>query len=189
LFLLAQAHCQLGEKQQAHKCYEKAVRWMGRNHGWPLSVTQLSQFEELPRFRREAAQMLGIEGAKLAYQQKEEPPGDFEIMLWSALAEHEFSAGAWKKALVTLNKVRKRLNTLPLRGSDEKWAECSGLFYLARVHWQLGEKEKAREWYDQGVRWMAINHSWVDDNEQRQRGFQRYRAEAEKLLGIKPQNN
>ena len=27
-------------------------------------------------------------------------------------------------------------------------------FFLAMAHWQLGEKDKAREWFDKSVKWM-----------------------------------
>ena len=50
-FFLAMAHCQLGQKDEARKLYEKAVEWMQKNRPWD---------EELIRFRAEAAELLGI---------------------------------------------------------------------------------------------------------------------------------
>ncbi len=44
-------------------------------------------------------------------------------------------------------------------------------------HWQLGEREQARHWFDQAVQW--INTNQPDDDE-----IRRVQAEAEKLMGI-----
>ena len=45
------------------------------------------------------------------------------------------------------------------------------------AHWQVGNKEEARRWYDKAVEWMEKNKP--DDEELR-----RFRAEAAELLGI-----
>lgn len=45
------------------------------------------------------------------------------------------------------------------------------------THWQLGEKQQAREWYDKAVEWMEKNKP--NDEE-----LLRFRAEAEELLGL-----
>ena len=44
------------------------------------------------------------------------------------------------------------------------------------AHWQPGEKDEARKWFDQAVEWMEKNKP--DDEELR-----RFRAEAAELLG------
>ena len=49
-------------------------------------------------------------------------------------------------------------------------------FYLAMVHWQLGDKEEARKWYDQALQRMELY-----DPETRE--LKRSQAEAAKLLG------
>jgi serine/threonine protein kinase len=51
LFLQAMAHWQLGDKEQARRCYDQAVTWTDRNE---------TRNKELRRFRAEAAQLLGI---------------------------------------------------------------------------------------------------------------------------------
>ena len=48
-FFLAMAHWRLGEKEEAHKWYDKAVEWMDKNH---------PKNEELRRFRAEAEELL-----------------------------------------------------------------------------------------------------------------------------------
>jgi eukaryotic-like serine/threonine-protein kinase len=54
-FFLAMAHCQLGEKDEARKWYDRAVPWMEKNQ---------PKNEELIRFRAEAAAVLGVSETK-----------------------------------------------------------------------------------------------------------------------------
>ena len=35
-----------------------------------------------------------------------------------------------------------------------KGGDAYDWFFLAMAHWQLGEKGKAREWYNRAVQWM-----------------------------------
>lgn len=46
------------------------------------------------------------------------------------------------------------------------------------AHWQLGDKEEAREWYQKAIRRM-------DKNAPRDEELRRFQAEAEDLLCIK----
>jgi hypothetical protein len=48
-------------------------------------------------------------------------------------------------------------------------------FFLAMAHWQLGNQDQARQWYDQAVAWMEKNQP---QNEE----LLRFRAEAEELI-------
>jgi tetratricopeptide (TPR) repeat protein len=50
-------------------------------------------------------------------------------------------------------------------------------FFLAMAYWQVGDKDKARQAYEQGMHWMDKNQP--NDEEQR-----RLRAEAAQMLGI-----
>ena len=50
-------------------------------------------------------------------------------------------------------------------------------FFLAMAHWQLGEKEKARDWYDKAATWMDGNIHYHEE-------LVRFRAEAAELLGV-----
>ena len=45
------------------------------------------------------------------------------------------------------------------------------------AHWKLGEKEKARQWYDRAAEWM-------DKNQAKLEVLRRFRAEAAELLGL-----
>jgi hypothetical protein len=46
------------------------------------------------------------------------------------------------------------------------------------AHWQLGDKEQSRKWYDRAVEWMEKNQPNHEE-------LRRFRSEAEQLLGIR----
>jgi tetratricopeptide (TPR) repeat protein len=56
-FFLAMTHQRLGNQDEARACYDRAVRWLDKNR---------SQSLELPRFRAEAASVLGLKDASKA---------------------------------------------------------------------------------------------------------------------------
>ncbi|MCZ6787687.1 MAG: rhomboid family intramembrane serine protease [Planctomycetota bacterium] len=80
-------------------------------------------------------------------------------------------------ALYRLGKSQAALEALEkamaMRSED---AEVSA-FFRAMVHWQLGQKDEARRWYERGVAWQEKHRP--DDEEQK-----RFRAEAAELLGV-----
>ena len=86
---------------------------------------------------------------------------------WNMLGVAQYRAGDWKAAVTTLNKSMELRN-----GGDS--TDC---FFLAMAHWQLGEKEEARKWYDQAVEWMEKNNP--DDEELRR--FRRSRRASRHL--------
>jgi hypothetical protein len=61
--------------------------------------------------------------------------------------------------------------------SDDPTNAFNG-YFLAMAHWQLGEKDKAREWFAKSVAWMDKRLN--DDTE-----LKRFRAEAAELIGVK----
>jgi hypothetical protein len=54
--------------------------------------------------------------------------------------------------------------------------------FLAMAHWQLAEKQEARQWYDRAVQWL-------DKNDPKNEELRRFRVEAEELLGVKDNKN
>jgi tetratricopeptide (TPR) repeat protein len=86
----------------------------------------------------------------------------------NTLGVAHYRAGDWKAAIAALKKSVEL---------DQRPATSFNAFFLAMAHWQIGEKEQARSWYDQGVHWMQKNAP--NDEELR-----RFRAEAEELLEI-----
>jgi WD40 repeat protein len=89
-------------------------------------------------------------------------------VFWNTLGAAHYRAGDWKEAVAALEKAMALRNG----GDSFDW------FFLAMAHWQLGEKEKAHQWYDQAVQWM-------DKNQPENGELRRFRAEAAELLGRK----
>jgi hypothetical protein len=77
--------------------------------------------------------------------------------------------GNWKEAVAALEKSME----LRQGGNSYDW------FFLAMAHWQLGEKEKARDWYAKAGKWM-------DQNQPKNEELRRFRVEAAELLKIEP---
>ena len=86
----------------------------------------------------------------------------------STLGAAHYRAGNWNAAIDAMDKSMQ----LRKGGDSNEW------FFLAMAHWQLGEKDKAREWYDRAVQWMDKNQPNNDE-------LCRFRAEAAELLGVK----
>ena len=86
---------------------------------------------------------------------------------WNTLGVAHYRAGDWKAAIEALEKSMKLRN-----GGDR-----SDWFFLAMSHEKLGEKEKARQWYDRATHWMGKNSG--SDQE-----IGRFRSEAAELLGV-----
>jgi serine/threonine protein kinase/Tfp pilus assembly protein PilF len=106
---------------------------------------------------------LAIELAKLAVER--EPK---QGMWRNTLGAAQYRARDWKAAIEAMNKSIELRNG----GDSFDW------FFLAMAHWQLGEKENARKWYDQAVQWM-------DKNQPKNEELRRFRTEAEGLLKAK----
>jgi hypothetical protein len=87
---------------------------------------------------------------------------------WNTLGVAEYRAGEWKASRAALQR------SIDLR----KGGDSNDRFFLAMAHWQLGEKEKARQQYDKAVQWMEANRPQDEE-------LIRFRAEAKELLGIK----
>src|SRR5262249_30049647 len=87
---------------------------------------------------------------------------------WNTLGAAQYRAGDWKSAVAALT-----------RSMDlHKGGDAGDWYFLAMAHWRLGDREQARKWYDQAVRWTEKNRP--EDEELRC-----FRAEAAELLGIK----
>jgi serine/threonine protein kinase/tetratricopeptide (TPR) repeat protein len=78
-----------------------------------------------------------------------------------------YRAERWKDAIAALEK------SMELR----KGGNSFGWFFLAMTHWRLGEKDRARAWYDRAVRWMDRNQPKNDE-------LRSFRAEAAELLEL-----
>jgi Flp pilus assembly protein TadD len=88
--------------------------------------------------------------------------------VWTTLGVAQFRAENWQESINALQKSQG----LRKGGDSIAW------FFLSMAHWQLGNKDEARRWYDRAVEWMDRNKP--DDEELR-----RFRAEAAERMGIK----
>jgi serine/threonine protein kinase/tetratricopeptide (TPR) repeat protein len=89
---------------------------------------------------------------------------------WGTLGTARYRTGDWKGAIADLEKA------IGLRTPDYPFTAEEG-FFLAMAHWQLGEKDKAREWFAKSVQWM-------DKGNKEDAELKRFRAEAAELLGV-----
>jgi WD40 repeat protein/serine/threonine protein kinase len=86
----------------------------------------------------------------------------------TALGVAQYRAADWTAAVDSLEK------SLQLRGGGEGTSR----FFLAMAHWWLGEKDKAREWYDRAVQWANKNQPTNEE-------LRCFRVEAVELLELK----
>jgi len=88
--------------------------------------------------------------------------------VWNTLGVAQYRVGDWQQCIGSLKK-------------SEELAPGQNLafnaFFLAMAHWQLANKDEARQAYDQAIEWMAKNAPHDDE-------LRRFRAEAEQLVGV-----
>jgi eukaryotic-like serine/threonine-protein kinase len=89
--------------------------------------------------------------------------------VWTTLGVAHYRAGAWKNAIAALEKSEAVAPGL--------FTAADG-FFLAMAYWQLGEKEKGREWYATALRAVATASQPTG------RELALFRSEASHLLGI-----
>lgn len=147
----------LGEAIAAHGeslRLEPNNAWRQNELAWLLATCPEAKFRDPKR---------AVELAKKAVQL--EPKNG---LFWQTLGYAEYRAGNWKSTITALEQVKELGST----GHSLEW------FPLAMAHWQLGEQEAARKWYDKAVEWM-------DKNQPKSEELRRFRAEAGELLGVK----
>jgi len=86
---------------------------------------------------------------------------------WNTLGAAHYRAGSWQQAVRSLQKSM----ALRAGGDSFDW------FFLAMCHWQLGQRDQARDWYTRAVEWMTKYKP--QDAE-----LIRFRSEAAELLGM-----
>src|SRR5262249_21833363 len=90
---------------------------------------------------------------------------------WNTLGAAHYRAGSWDAAFMDLQKSME----VRQGGDGFDW------IFLAMTRWQMGEKEEARNWYDQAIRWIEKNRPCDEEL----RGL---RLEAAALLQIDQRN-
>jgi len=157
---VARALLATNQSGEATKAYGKALELAPRsapihNHlAWLLATCPEPKFRDPKR------------AVELANKAVELEPKDGNH--WNTLGVAQYRAGDWKAAIAALEKSNELL-----KGNDLSF----NAFFLAMAHWQLGNKDEARKWYDQAVGWMAKNKPQDEE-------LSRFRAEAETLLKI-----
>jgi len=111
----------------------------------------------------------GLEAARKAVEVAPQSSIAWQVLGWA-----RYRAGDWKGSIEALEKSCA-LQHDPTGGYSFQW------FFLAMAHWQLGEKDTAREWYDKAVKWADAS-----EKEKGNTDLIRFRAEAEELMKKEP---
>jgi Flp pilus assembly protein TadD len=141
---------------EAEDVLREAPSAFGYNQlAWKYATTPVEQFRN---------PALAVE---LAHKAVELAPQDGNI--WNTLGIAHYRAGNRKAAIAALDK------SMDLRNGGDS----DDFFFLAMAHWELGNKDEARKWYEKAVEWMEKNNP---NNPE----LERFRAEAAELLAGKP---
>jgi tetratricopeptide (TPR) repeat protein len=128
------------------------------NLAWSLATCPVPQFRDPAQavaLARKAVEM-STTGKRLLSQR------------WNTLGVALYRNGDWKPAVAALEK------SMGFRNGDD---EAFNGFFLAMAHWQLGQRDQARTWYDRAAAWM-------EKNGPRDKELIRFRAEASALLDV-----
>ena len=107
---------------------------------------------------------------ELAQQAVDEEPSSGAY--WNTLGVAQYRAGEFTKSIYSLEKSEE------LKNKDaSNWDSSFNWFFLAMSHWQLGDKEEARQWFDKGAQWMDAKNA-------KSESMIRFRSEAAELLGV-----
>jgi tetratricopeptide (TPR) repeat protein len=156
---LARVLVSTGRQQEAEKAYGTILELNGKSAAAHNNLARLLATAADAKFRD------GKRAVELAKQAVEIEPQ--QGMWWNTLGAAQYRAGDWKAAIEALSKSME----LRKGGDSFDW------FFLAMTHWQLGQKEEARKWYEKAIAWMDKN---LADNEE----LRRFRAEAEDLMAV-----
>jgi tetratricopeptide (TPR) repeat protein len=141
----------IADLDRAAELADSAMAW--NNLAWLLATCPDAKF-------RDVANAVGIAKKAVAMAPK-------DGAIWNTLGVAQYRAGTCKEAIAALEKSRELRNG----GDSFDW------FFLAMAHWQLGDKEQGRKWFDEAVQWM-------EKNQPKNEELARFRAEAGELLGI-----
>jgi eukaryotic-like serine/threonine-protein kinase len=155
----------LGRHAEAVGIYEETLALresrLGPDHGDTVSsIDKLARLLATSRDLNVGNAKRAVELAKRAVAVS--PHGDY----WNTLGIAHYRASDHKAAVAALEKSMELRNG----GDSFDW------FFLAMAHWQLGDKEKAREQYDRAIAWM-------EQNDPKNESLIVFRNEAAGLLG------
>src|SRR5262249_4505609 len=162
-FSLGKALEEQGKLDETLACFRKAVELdpsLALAHSclaWLLTNCREAKLRDTPG---------GLEAAQKAVEVAPQ-----SALAWAMLGWAHYRAGDWKASIEALEKSCA-LDDSPKGGDAGQW------LFLAMAYWKLGEKEKAREWYDRAA-------EWTDKHAPNNKDYPRFRAEAAELLGLK----
>jgi serine/threonine protein kinase/Flp pilus assembly protein TadD len=106
------------------------------------------------------------EAVRLATRASEQYPKAPNV--WNTLGVARYRAGEHRAAIAALEKAEEL-------GRGQEFG--FNALFLAMAHWQLGERDEARRWYDRAV-------AWIEEEKPGDEELRRFRAEAEGLLRV-----
>jgi serine/threonine protein kinase/uncharacterized protein HemY len=167
LFYAALAQALVGDADGAVETLSQiAVRRPGKHKVWYFRIDQLAFTLAVRPDSHERYPGVALD---LAQQAIEMAPQAGEV--WSTLGIAQYRAASWQAAVAALKKSVE----LKSRRDVACW------LFLAMAHWQLGEKETARAWYDKATHWM-------DQHQPNREELKLFRAEAEEVMRQEPES-
>lgn len=159
---------ELGDTRGAIAEYREAIRLYPR-FGWALNDLAWLLATTTDATCRDPVQAIEYARKAIAVTPKD---GSY----WNTLGVALYRNGCWREAVDALQESEKLLGKTPLwHDHAENW------LFLAMAHWQLGEKDMARKYFDRTVEKMETS-----PDTQRLEELHRFRAEAAALIGIDP---
>jgi serine/threonine protein kinase len=168
---LAASYFVAGRYAESLKLYEEAIAILNRILGPNLPARLAEPRNGLAWLLATASDDRVRDPAKaiqLASQAVEAMPKSANYRCTLGVARYR--AGDWKLAIADLEQA------VQLRRPDDS-ANAPEEFFLAMALWQVGEKDKAREWFGKAADWM--DKGTKDDPE-----LKRFRGEAAEMLGV-----
>jgi tetratricopeptide (TPR) repeat protein len=148
---------ELGRQAEATDPYRKALELGPEDATVNNELAWFLATNPEPRLRDPA---LAVRRAKKAVEARPQS-GDYRNTLGVA----HYRNGDDKAAITALESSMN----LRAGGDSLDW------FFLAMAHWRLGDRAKARKWYDKAMEWM-------DKNQPNNEELQRFRSETDNLM-------
>jgi tetratricopeptide (TPR) repeat protein len=157
-------------RMKAIEIYEKLMIDYPQEHRYRIQLARkYAIYAELLCDREDPAFRYPARAIELAQKAVEINP--YDITCWNTLSIAHCRAGNWEDVVTAFDKALKLSSGTP---------DIRDNFMLAMAHWQLGNKDKARQLYDKAIEQMNVEaggdlpaESWL-----------RWQAEAAELLGL-----
>jgi tetratricopeptide (TPR) repeat protein len=170
MFRLAVNYAGLGRHADAVPLYEETIALQKAHLGPAYGAMLRGSMDGLARsYTALGRHADAVKLAKEAIELWPQSASHWQLLGWAL-----YRAGDWKASIAAWDKSME-LDQAPKGGNSFQW------FGLAMAHWQLGNQDEARTWFDKAATSM-------DKNQSKNEELARLRAEAEELLGVKATN-